>query len=104
MLQNFRAHYSRQYHVSLLQLQHTLRYLIWISKKLLCQTSINHHLLLTKLQHYGIRGNFLNWISEFLLLRTERIVCRGSSSKPIDVTSGVPQGVLGPLLFFFKHT
>ena len=33
MLQDFRAHYSHQYHISrLLQLQHALRHSIWISK------------------------------------------------------------------------
>ena len=26
---------------------------------------VSHHLLLTKLQHYGIQGNILNWISDF---------------------------------------
>jgi len=58
------------------------------------------HILLSKLQHYGIRGNVLNWISDFLLLRTQRVVCGSSSSKPIDVISGVPQrSVPGPLLF-----
>ena len=31
-----------------------------------------HHLLLTKLQNYGI---ILNWITDFLDSRTQRVVC-----------------------------
>ena len=64
---------------------------------------VPHDLLLTKLQHYGVSGNILNWITDFLNSRTQRVVCGGVTSKPINVTSGVPQGsvlgVLGPLLF-----
>ena len=59
-----------------------------------------HRKLLLKLQHYGICGNILFWITDFLKERTQRVVVRGTSSKVTAVLSGVPQGtVLGPLLF-----
>jgi len=61
---------------------------------------VSHRLLLQKLQYYGISGQLLVWISSFLSNRTQRVVCGGQSSEPVDVASGVPQGsVLGPLLF-----
>ena len=59
-----------------------------------------HRKLLLKLKHYGISGNIMNWITDFLNNRTQRVVVRGTFSEPIAVKSGVPQGtVLGPLLF-----
>ena len=56
--------------------------------------------LLTKLKHYGIAGNTLTWIREFITNRTQRVLVEGHGSRLVGVRSVVPQGtVLGPLLF-----
>ena len=56
--------------------------------------------LLLKLHFYGIRGNILNWIKDFLDNRTQSVILNGSNSHNITVSSGVPQGtVLEPILF-----
>ena len=59
-----------------------------------------HKYLLHKLYHYGIHGNLLAWIKNFLSNRTHCVVLDGKQSQPAAVTSGVSQGtVLAPLLF-----
>ena len=61
---------------------------------------VPHEPLLHKLDHYGIRGTYLEWIKQFLIDRTQQVVIENKFSDSTPVISGVPQGsVLGPLLF-----
>ena len=59
-----------------------------------------HKGLIFKLRQYGIDGDLLNWISDYLDDRKQRVVIRSFMSSFKRVDAGVPQGsVLGPLLF-----
>ena len=65
---------------------------------------VPHQRLLRKLHHYDIRGNTHQWISSFLLGRSQRVVVEGCTSDSVPVVSGVPQGsVLGVLALPVVH-
>ena len=58
--------------------------------------TINHNILLNKLNHYGIRGIALQWFRSYLSQRTQYVRYNGVKSELYDISYGVPQGsVLG---------
>ena len=63
--------------------------------------TVNHDILLSKLQHYGVRGNALKWFQSYLSDRKQYTITNSVCSELItNGEFGVPQGsVLGPLLF-----
>ena len=62
--------------------------------------TVNHEILLRKLDHYGIRGTALTWYKSYLSNRKQYVFHNGESSQYQTIRSGVPLGsVLGPLLF-----
>jgi retron-type reverse transcriptase len=62
--------------------------------------TVNHKILLEKLQHYGIRGLALDWIRNYLSDRYQFVEYNGFQSSSNEIKCGVPQGsILGPLFF-----
>ena len=62
--------------------------------------TVNHSILLKKMEHYGIRGIALNWFTSYLSNRKQYVSVNGHTSEHLNISCGVPQGsVLGPLLF-----
>jgi hypothetical protein len=62
--------------------------------------TVNHGILVRKLQQYGIRGVVLDWLINYLSDRCQYVSFSNVRSCDQMVSCGVPQGsILGPLLF-----
>ena len=62
--------------------------------------TVDHQILLAKLNHYGICGVSNDWFKSYLSNRSRYLSISGYESGLAALNCGVPQGsVLGPLLF-----
>ena len=62
--------------------------------------TVNHDILLKKLEHYGFRGVINDWFRSYLTDRKQKVAINGFESESKSLLHGVPQGsVLGPILF-----
>ena len=62
--------------------------------------TIDHTILLQKMNHYGIHEIVNQWVSSYLSHRKKYIRIKGAKSNLQSILCGVPQGsILGPKLF-----
>ena len=62
--------------------------------------TVDHQILLAKLNHYEIRGVSNDWFKSYLFNRDQYVSINGYGSFLAVINCGVPQGsILGPLLF-----
>ena len=62
--------------------------------------TIDHSILLKKLNHYGFRGQCYEYLKSYYENRKQYVYLNGYKSEVSNIVNGVPQGsVLGPLCF-----
>ena len=60
--------------------------------------TVDHTILLSKLSHYGIKGQTYKWMKSYLTNRKQFVISEDTGL--LEIICGVPQGsILGPLLF-----
>ena len=54
--------------------------------------TVNHNILVKKLEHYRVRGNVLDWFRSCLCERSQYVTVNGHVSDSLSITCGVLQG------------
>ena len=66
--------------------------------------TVNHNILLLKMEHYGVRGPSLQWFRSYLSERKQYVYINGECSELKQISCGVPQGVgTGTIIIFNIH-
>ena len=63
--------------------------------------TVNHEILMSKLQHNGIRGVMQSWFKSYLSNRKQYVSVKNSSSSMSNITLGVMQAQCWAQYFFF---
>ena len=62
--------------------------------------TVNHNILLNKLNLYGIKNNSLKWFLSYLSDRKQYVQTSIFKTTNLNVVCGIPQGsILGPLFY-----
>ena len=62
--------------------------------------TVDHNILIRKLDHYGFRGNCCTYLKSYFTNRNQYVYLNGEKSDTRNISFGVPQGsILGPLCF-----
>ena len=62
--------------------------------------TVDHEILISKIDNYGIKGTNLKWFKDYLTNRKQCINYDNKMTTTQTIKCGVPQGsILGPLLF-----
>ena len=65
--------------------------------------TVDHEILLYRLDYYGIRGHVCKWFRHYLSDTQRRVSSNGTVSEYAHVQTGVSQGtILGPVLFLLQ--
>ena len=65
--------------------------------------TVNHQILIGKLEHYGVRGIASSLIASYLTNRKQYTVNNEQATDMLPITVGVPQGSMLGLFLFLVH-